>query len=108
MKLELNEKMTIEAMEKVLSEKLLYKIKIKKNPILRFEYIVIQKNAFVGTWVRIFEKKNRVQLYKAIPSDIARALFGGLIVLLFFSGAQNTILHETAEILKSEFGTQEQ
>ena len=108
MNLELNDSMTFEAMKKVLSEKLPYKIKLKKNPILRFEYIVVQKSAFVGTWIRVFEKKNRVQLLKAIPSDIARALFGGLIVILFYSSAQKKVLTEVGEVLISEFGTNEQ
>lgn len=48
MNLELNEKMTFDAMQKVLSEKLPYKVKLKKNPLLRFEYIVVEKTAFVG------------------------------------------------------------
>lgn len=108
MKLEFNDKMTFEAMEKVLKEKLPYKVKLKKNPIARFEYVVVQKSAFVGLWIRVFPKKNRVMLIKAIPSDIARAMLGGLIAMLFYSSAQNKVLNEAAEILKQEFGTQEQ
>ena len=108
MKLEFNEKMTFEAMENVLKEKTSYKIKVKKNPIMRFEYLVVQKSAFVGVWIRVFPKKNRVQLIKAIPSDVARALFGGFITIIFYSSAQNKIIKEVSEILKSEFGTKEQ
>jgi len=106
MNLQLNEKMTFPEMERVLSEKLTYEVKIKKNPLLRFEYIVVKKSAFVGAWIRIFEKKDRVQLIKAIPSDIARAFFGGLIVILFLSSAQRKVLDEIAEVLKAEFQTQ--
>ncbi len=106
MNLQLNEKMTFPEMERVLSEKLTYEVKIKKNPLLRFEYIVVKKSAFVGAWIRIFEKKDRVQLIKAIPSDIARAFFGGLIVILFLSSAQRKVLEEIAEVLKAEFQTQ--
>lgn len=105
MNLELNEKITFEAMQKVLAEKLPYQIKIKKNPLLRFEYIIIKKTAFVGAWIRIFPKKNRVMLIKAIPSDIARALFGGLIVLLFLSGSQKKVIEEVSKILIDEFDT---
>lgn len=105
MNLELNEKMTFDAMQKVLSEKLPYKVKLKKNPLLGFEYIVVEKTAFLGAWIRIFEKKNRVQLIKVIPSDLARAFFGGLIVILFLSEAQRTVLEEISQVLISEFGT---
>jgi len=108
MNLQLNEKMTFPEMERVLSEKLTYNVKIKKNPLLRFEYIVVKKTAFVGAWIRIFEKKNRVQLMKAIPSDMARAFFGGIIVILFLSSAQRKVLDEISEVLKAEFQTTEQ
>jgi hypothetical protein len=105
MDLELNESITFEAMQRVLSERLPYKISLKKNPLLRFEYIVVQKTAFVGAWIRIFPKQNKVQLIKAIPSDIARAFFGGLIVLLFLSSAQRAVLEEISQVLIPEFGT---
>jgi len=105
MNLELNEKITFEAMQKVLTEKLPYQVKIKKNPLLRFEYVVVKKTAFVGAWIRIFPKKNRVMLIKAIPSDIARALFGGLIVILFLSSAQKKVLDDISKVLIDEFDT---
>lgn len=109
MNLELNDKMTFPAMMDALQAKFpLYKIELKKNPIAKFEYIQVYKSAYVGTWVRIFEKKNRVMLIKTIPSTMARALFGGLIAILIASSAQNKLRKELAEVLKDEFSTKEQ
>ena len=108
MNLALNDSMTFSAMQKVLSEKLpAYKIELKKNPIARFEYIQVYKSAYVGTWIRVFEKKNKLMLIKTIPSTMARALLGGLIAFLIASGAQNKLRKEVAHVLKDAFGTTE-
>ncbi|MEO5948462.1 MAG: hypothetical protein ABIP79_16715 [Chitinophagaceae bacterium] len=108
MDLALNDSMTYSAMHKALSEKLpAYKIELKKNPIARFEYIQVYKSAYVGTWVRVFEKKNKVMLIKTIPSTMARALLGGLIAALIASSAQNKLRNEVAQVLKDEFATSE-
>ncbi len=109
MNLELNDSMNFQGMLKVLQEKLPhYTIELKKNPIARFEYIQVRKSAYVGVWIRIFPKKNRVMLIKTIPSTMARALFGGLIAILIASAAQGKLMDETAEVLKAEFRTGEQ
>lgn len=109
MNLELNDSMNFPAMLKVLQEKLPnYKIELKKNAIARFEYIQVYKSAYVGTWIRIFSKKNSVMLIKTIPSTMARALFGGLIAFLIASSAQGKLRTEVAEVLKGSFATKEQ
>jgi hypothetical protein len=109
MNLVLNDSLTFPAMLKVLTEKLpAYKIELKKNPLLKFEYIQVYKSAYVGVWIRSFPNKNRIQLIKTIPSAWARALLGGLIAMLIASGAQNKLRKEVAEILKKEFNTIEQ
>jgi hypothetical protein len=108
MNLVLESPMSFSAMQRVLSEKLpAYKINLKKNPVARFEYIQVYKSAYVGTWIRVFEKKNRVTLIKTIPSTMARALFGGLIFWMLASGAQNRLRKEVAQVLKDAFGTSE-
>lgn len=109
MNIALNDSITFPAMVKVLTEKLPnYKIELKKNPLLKFEYIQVYKSAYVGTWIRTFPNKNRVQLIKTIPNTWARALLGGLIAMLIASGAQNRLRKEVAEVLKKEFNTTEQ
>jgi hypothetical protein len=108
MNLELNESMTFPAMLDTLQAKFpLYKIELKKNPVAKFEYIQVYKSAYVGTWIRVFPKKNRVMLIKTIPSTMARALFGGLIAILIASSAQSKLRKEVAEVLKDEFKTKE-
>jgi hypothetical protein len=109
MNLELNDSMTFAAMLKTLQEKLPnYKIELKKNPVAKFEYIQVYKSAYVGTWIRVFPKKNRVMLIKTIPSTLARAFFGGLIAIIVASSAQDNLRKEVGEVLKSAFGTKEQ
>ena len=108
MNLVLNDSMSFTSMQKALSEKLpAYKIELKKNPIARFEYIQVYKSAYVGTWIRVFEKKNQVTLIKVIPSTMARALLGGLIAILIASGAQNKLKKDVAQVLMDAFGTSE-
>ena len=80
-----------------------YEIKLHKNPIARFEFIQVKKSAWVGTWVRIFEKRNELVLVGCIPSTIARALFGGLIMLLFLRKAHKRLQAEIQPILTSQF-----
>lgn len=109
MNLALNDSMTFPAMLKELTEQFpAYKIELKKNPLLKFEYIQVYKSAYVGTWIRSFPKKNRIQLIKTIPNTWARALVGGLIAILIASGAQNRLRKEVAEALKQKFNTAEQ
>ena len=106
MNLQLNDSINFPSMLKVLQEKLPnYKIELKKNPVLRIEYLQVYKSAYVGLWIRIFPKKNRVMLIKIIPSAMHRALFGGLISLLIASKAQGKLRDEAAEVLKNEFKT---
>ena len=109
MNLVLNESLTFPAMLKVLTEKLpACKVELKKNPLMKFEYIQVYKSAYVGTWVRSFPDKNRLQLINTIPSTWARALMGGLIAALIASSGQNKLRKEVAEVLKKEFNTTEQ
>ena len=109
MNLALNDTISFAAMQKVLTEKLPnYKIELKKNPLLKFEYLQVSKSAYVGTWIRVFPDKKRVTLIKTIPSTLARALLGGLIAMLIASSAQNKLRAEVADVLKKEFNTTEQ
>ena len=109
MNLQLNDSITFPAMVDALKQNLPnYTIELKKNPVLKFEYIQVRKSAYVGIWIRIFPKKNRLMLIKIIPSTIHRALFGGLIAMLITSGAQNKLRNEVADVLKKEFHTTEQ
>src|SRR5689334_14507361 len=109
MNLQLNDSISFSAMMKVLTEKFPnYKIILKKNPVAGFEYIQVGKSIYVGLWIRIIPKKNRIMLIKAIPSTIARAFFGGLIVILIANAAQNRLRNEVAGVLKKEFNTTEQ
>ena len=106
MNLELNNSINFQSMLKVVKEKFPnYIIELKKNPLAGFEYIQVRKSAYVGVWIRIFPKKNRVMLIKTIPSTMARALLGGLIAMLIASGAQKKLMDEVAEVLKAEFKT---
>jgi hypothetical protein len=106
MNLQLNETMTFPAMEKALQERLPnYKIELKKNKVLGFEYLQVYKSAYVGIWIRIFPKTNKVQLIKTIPNTMARALFGGLIAILIASSAQGKLRDEVASALMDAFKT---
>ena len=108
MNLALNDSIDFASMQKVLAEKFPnYKIELKKNPVARFEYIQVYKSAYVGVWIRIFEKKSTVMLIKTIPSTMARAFFGGLIAILIASSAQSKLRKEVAEVLKASFNTKE-
>jgi hypothetical protein len=109
MNLQLNDSITFPAMMKVLTEKFPnYKIQLKKNPVAGFEYIQVYKSAYVGLWIRIFPKKERVMIIKTIPSTMARAFLGGLIAVLIASSAQGKLRDEVAEVLKKDFNTKEQ
>ena len=104
MNLELNDSINFQSMMKVLTEKFPnYTIVLKKNLIA--EYIQVRKSTYVGLWIRIFPKKNRVMLIKIIPSTMARALLGGLLAMLIASGAQQKLMNEVAEVMKGEFKT---
>jgi hypothetical protein len=108
MNLQLNDSMNFPAMLKVLQEKLpQYKIEMKKNPVARFEYLQVRKSAYVGVWIRIMSKQNKVMLIKTIPSTMHRALFGGLIAILIAYSAQKKLSQEVAEVLKTAFNTTE-
>ena len=80
-----------------------------KNPVARFQYIQVEKSAFVGIWIRIFESKNSVQLINTMPSTLARIPFLGLIFTLilqgFFNSAQSTVRNEVGDFLIKEYGT---
>ena len=84
-----------------------YKIELLKNPVARFEYIQVTKSAYVGVWIRIFEKKEIVLLMGCIPSTIARLFLGGLLVLLFLSSSQKKVKLEIKNVLENKFKTSE-
>ena len=106
MNLQLTPSMTFPAMTQVLSENLPdYKVELKKNSVIGFEYIQVKKTGWVGTWIRVFPKKNRVMLIKAIPSNVNRALLGGLISYMLVSGKQSKLRNEIEDILTKAFNT---
>ncbi len=106
MKLSLDKNMSYDSILPILQEKFPdYIIEKKKNPIAKFEYIQVRKSAFVGLWVRILPNKNAVYLMQAIPGFWARALFGGLLVLLFLQGALRKVMKEVSETLIENYDT---
>ncbi len=106
MNLQLNDSIGFNAMQTALVKKLpAYQVELKKNPLARFEYIQVRKSPFVGVWVRVYPKKNRITLIKTIPSTWARAFLGGLLTMLFASGAQGKLRKEVAGVLEKEFNT---
>jgi hypothetical protein len=108
MKITYTPEMTFEAMQDaVRSELPEYTTEIKKNPLLGFQYLEVKKSGTVGVWVRVFEKKGRVQLMNAIPSFWARLLFGGLLLIAFTYGAQTKVRKATGAVFIDKFGTSE-
>ncbi|NNG27334.1 MAG: hypothetical protein HKM87_07395 [Ignavibacteriaceae bacterium] len=112
MDLELKPGITFEGMNEVLSrECTVYKIKLLKNPVAKFQYIQVEKSALVGIWIRIMEKKNIVKLINTMPSTLARVPLLGLVFTLilqgFMNASQSKVRDEVAEILKKEYGTKE-
>jgi hypothetical protein len=106
MKLVKTEEMSFDKITEVLTEELpQYEVSLLKNPIARFEYVQVKKTGSVGVWVRIIEKKQEVLLIKAMPSALVRALFGGLLLILFVNGAQNKVRDECSDVLKKAFNT---
>lgn len=110
MNLELKPEMTFESMLEVLTKECPdYKIKLLKNPVARFQYIQVEKSAFVGIWIRIMESKNLVKLINTMPSTLARIPFLGLIVTLtlfaFTAPAQTKVNNEVGEILTKRFNS---
>ena len=112
MKLELKPEMSFDGMTDLIKRECPdYKIKLLKNPVARFQYIQVEKSAFVGIWIRVFESKDTVQLINTMPSTIARIPLLGLIVTLllfaFTSPAQTKVRDEVEEIFIKEYGTKE-
>jgi hypothetical protein len=107
MKLQLTEAMTFEAMAEALkaSPELPYEITIKKNPLMRWQYIQVRKSGAVGAWIRVFPKRNRVLLLNAMPSALIRGLFGGLLLFIFTYSAQSKVRKKSGEILMEAFNT---
>ncbi|MDX2360139.1 MAG: hypothetical protein QNK23_05000 [Crocinitomicaceae bacterium] len=106
MKIKHTEEMTFEAMRDALRSELPYPVEIKKNP-MGFQYLEVKKSGTVGVWIRVFEKKGRVQLMNAIPSFMARLMLGGLLLIAFTHSAQSKVRKESGAILINKFGTQE-
>ena len=108
MKIEFKPEMTFESMAEVIQENFpQYKTEIKKNPVAKFNYIQIRKTGAVGVWIRIFEKKNKVQLMNAMPSALVRGLLGGLILVAFTHKAQSKIRKEVGEKFIQHYNTKE-
>ena len=108
MKIKFTPEMTFEAMAEAIKTELpQYETTIKKNPLMGFQYIEVKKSGTVGVWIRVFEKKGRINLMNAIPSNTVRALFGGLLLILFVSAAQTKVRKEAGAVLIQKFGTSE-
>lgn len=98
--------MTFQAMaDAIQKEHPEWQVTVKKNPLLRFEYVAVRKSALIGVWIRIFEKKGFALLIKAIPAAWVRALLGGLLLYAFTAGAQGKVLNEVSRILSEKFGS---
>ena len=108
MKIKHTPEMTFEGMAQVIKTELpQYTTTLKKNPLMRFQYIEVKKSGTVGVWIRVFDKKGKVQLMNAMPSTAARAFLGGVLILMFVWGAQSKVRKETGALLIEKFGTQE-
>lgn len=83
-----------------------YQTSLLKNPLLGFQYIEVKKSGFVGTWIRINEKKANVELTKAIPSAMARGFLGGLLLMLIVSSAQGKVRKDVEDALKRKYNTE--
>lgn len=104
MKLQLVDGLTFPAMHQVLTQTLpQYKTRLLKNPVFKWNYIEVKRNAFVGVWIRVYEDKGTIDLINCIPSPWARAFFGGLIVMLFCMPAQNKLQKEIQEVFEGTF-----
>ena len=103
MKLELTPEMTFEKMTEVLKEEFpQYKVRLLKNPLMRFQFIEVKKSGFVGVWVRVMKEKE-VWLIKAIPSGLVRGLLGGLLLIAFLYNPQKKVQEEVAAAMKKRF-----
>jgi hypothetical protein len=110
MELELKPEITFEGMSDLLTKECPnYKVKLLKNPVARFQYILVEKSAFVGIWIRIMEDKGKVKLINTMPSTLARIPFLGLLVTLalfaFTNPAQAKVNNEVGEILMKAYNT---
>ncbi len=106
MKIAHTKEMTFESMCQIIQEEYPhYKTSIKRNPLLGFQYIEVKKTGFVGIWIRIFEKKDRILLINATPSTWARAFFGGLLLIAFTYKTQSRVRKEIGAGLINTFDT---
>jgi len=104
MKLTFSPDCTFPAMTDALTKALpQYTVRLMKNPVFKWDYIEVKKNGWIGVWVRVFEDKGKIELYKCIPSAFARAMFGGLIVLLFLASAQKKVQIDIRDVLGAAF-----
>ena len=76
-----------------------YTIEVKKNPLLRFEFVEVRKSNFVGAWITI--KKDGLRVDGCIPSAMARAFLGGLLLLLITMGGRRKVVKEVGEALEN-------
>jgi hypothetical protein len=76
-----------------------YTLEVKKNPLLRFEYIQVRKSAFVGAWVRV-KKDNSITIDGAVPSPLARGLLGGLLLMLVTQVRTREITNDISILLQ--------
>ena len=100
--------MSFEKMTKVLKEAFpQYKVTLEKNPLAKWQYVQVKKSGTVGVWIRTYPKKKTALLIKAIPSSLVRALYGGLILILFVMKAQGKVQKEVNDVLIKSFNTTE-
>ncbi|MEO7312363.1 MAG: hypothetical protein ABIX01_18315 [Chitinophagaceae bacterium] len=90
-----------EMFEKVKLQFPQYKVELKKNPLMRFQYIQVSKSSTVGCWIRL--KESKITLVGAIPSTFIRAMFGGLILIAFISGKLKRLTAELGGYLKTQY-----
>ncbi len=101
MKIILKEQMNIEGVyDKLLEAYLPYTVTLKKNPIGRWQYIEVKKNAWVGVWIRYKEKSNSLRIYSVVPSMLARVLLGGLLMVTINYFATRNLIKDVSDKLK--------
>lgn len=98
MKIPLYRETTIQELATYLTKELpQYVVEVKKNPLFRFEFVEVRKSGFVGAWITI--KKDGIRVDGCIPSTMARAFLGGLLVLLITMSGRRQVVKAVGDSL---------
>ena len=97
-----NDNATIEDIAAILQTEMpQYIVEIKKNPLMGFQYVEVKKTSFIGAWVNV-KKDNKVTVNGIIPSTMARAFLGGLLLLAITYSGRKKIEQEVGSLLQDK------